>query len=151
MCLCSNVDFFLTDLQPNDYVEVYVEGLTTIDAGDDASNTRLIYETSSRLLRIIRKIDPEFVNSDEIQKLESTARFVTDHYQEAIKRNTYGSKVIDIFLGFYLISTLENGLQTVQVKDGFLGFELIDSKRTASKNPNTDLSLSFEGNKITLD
>jgi len=57
-----------------------------IDAGDDASNTRLIYETSSRLLRIIRKIDPEFVNSDEIQKLESTARFVTDHYQEAIKR-----------------------------------------------------------------
>lgn len=57
-----------------------------IDAGDEASNTKLIYETSSRLLKIIRKADPEFVNSDEIQKLESTARFVTDHYHEAIKR-----------------------------------------------------------------
>lgn len=62
------------------------ENKNEIEAGDEASNTRLIYETSSRLLRIIRQIDPEFVNSEEIQKLESTARFVTDHYQEAIKR-----------------------------------------------------------------
>jgi hypothetical protein len=57
-----------------------------IEVGNEAENTKLMLDTSSRLLKIIRKMDPEFVNSDEIQKLESTARFVTNHYQEAIKR-----------------------------------------------------------------
>jgi hypothetical protein len=56
------------------------------ETGDEAENTKLMLDTSSRLLKIIRKMDPEFVNADEIQKLESTARFVTNHYQEAIKR-----------------------------------------------------------------
>jgi hypothetical protein len=53
---------------------------------DEAENTKLMLDTSTKLLKIIRKMDPDFVNSDEIQKLESTARFVTSHYQEAIKR-----------------------------------------------------------------
>jgi hypothetical protein len=53
---------------------------------DKADNTRIMWDTSSKLLKMIRKMDPDFVNSEEIQKLESTARFVTSHYQEEIKR-----------------------------------------------------------------
>ncbi|PIR37861.1 MAG: hypothetical protein COV35_08000 [Alphaproteobacteria bacterium CG11_big_fil_rev_8_21_14_0_20_39_49] len=62
------------------------ENKNSLEEGNTTDNTRLIYETSSRLLRIIRQIDPDFANSEEVQKLESTARFVTDHYQEEIKR-----------------------------------------------------------------
>lgn len=56
------------------------------EAEDEVANTKLMYDTSSRLLKIIRKMDPDFVNADELQKLESTARFVTNHYQESIRR-----------------------------------------------------------------
>jgi|GEM_PF-3517010 len=54
--------------------------------GNSAENTKMVHETSMKLLKMIRKMDPEFVNADELQKLESTARFVTGHYQDAIKR-----------------------------------------------------------------
>lgn len=54
--------------------------------GNKVENIKLMRDTSSRLLKIIRKMDPEFVNSEELQQLESTARFVTSHYQEEIKR-----------------------------------------------------------------
>jgi len=57
-----------------------------IDEGSKIENTRLMRDTSERLLKIIRKMDPDFVNADELQKLESTARFVTSHYHEEIKR-----------------------------------------------------------------
>lgn len=56
------------------------------DSTDKVGNTKLMRDTSNRLLKIIRKMDPDFVNADELQKLEATARFVTDHYQEAINR-----------------------------------------------------------------
>ncbi len=57
------------------------------DVGSDkVGNTKLMRDTSVRLLKMIRKMDPDFVNADELQKLEATARFVTSHYQEAIKR-----------------------------------------------------------------
>ena len=53
---------------------------------DSAENTKLVHDTAMRLLKMIRKLDPEFVNADELQKLESTVRFVTGHYQDAITR-----------------------------------------------------------------
>lgn len=53
---------------------------------DKVGITKLILDTSSRLLKMIKQIDPDMANSEEIQTLESTARFVSHHYQEAIKR-----------------------------------------------------------------
>lgn len=53
---------------------------------DKVGNTKLMRDTSMRLLKMIRKMDPDFVNAEELQKLEATTRFVTGHYQEAIKR-----------------------------------------------------------------
>lgn len=53
---------------------------------DKVEITKLILDTSSRLLKMIKKIDPQLATSEEIQTLESTARFVSSHYQDAIKR-----------------------------------------------------------------
>lgn len=57
-----------------------------LDSGDKVEITRLMFDTSSRLLKMIRKMDPDFVNAREVQTLESTARFVVDHYQDAVRR-----------------------------------------------------------------
>lgn len=53
---------------------------------DKVEITKLILDTSSRLLKMIKKIDPKLATSEEIQTLESTARFVSSHYQDEIKR-----------------------------------------------------------------
>jgi hypothetical protein len=74
------IDKFITDNAVDEKKPDDTEG------GNEAENTKLMLDTSSKLLKIIRKMDPNFVNADEIQQLESTARFVTNHYQEAIKR-----------------------------------------------------------------
>lgn len=53
---------------------------------DQVELTKLILDTSSRLLKMIRKLDNDLANSEEVQTLEATARFVSSHYQDAIKR-----------------------------------------------------------------
>lgn len=62
------------------------EDQNDLTSGDKVEVTRLMLETSSRLLKMIRQVDPDFANQEEVQTLESTAKFVTSHYRETIKR-----------------------------------------------------------------
>ncbi len=96
------------------------------DGTDVVANTKLMRDTSTRLLRIIRKMDPDFVNADELQKLEATARFVTNHYQEAIRR----FEETDLFRSGDAFEAEENSLwwsTTDSRKSGDYEFKLIDN------------------------
>ncbi|MDB2415114.1 hypothetical protein N9W34_05010 [Rickettsiales bacterium] len=57
-----------------------------IDLNDQVEVTNVILETTDRLMKIIRKIDDDFANEHEVRTLESTVKFVAQHYQEAIRR-----------------------------------------------------------------
>ncbi len=57
-----------------------------IDDSNQEELTKLILETSDRLLKMIRNVEPEFANQQEVETLISTTQFVASHYQEAIKR-----------------------------------------------------------------
>jgi hypothetical protein len=55
-----------------------------VDISNKVEVTRLVLETSERLLKLIKDLDEDFATNDEVETLESTARFVSSHYQEVI-------------------------------------------------------------------
>jgi len=80
LTITIEMDKFLNGADEKSKNEQEANGVDKVEA------TRLMLETSSRLLKMIRQIDPEFANESEVQTLESTARFVASHYHESIKR-----------------------------------------------------------------
>lgn len=57
-----------------------------VNLDDQQEVTRLVLETSERLLKLIKEVDEDFATTDEVETLETMARFVSSHYKESIKR-----------------------------------------------------------------